>query len=132
MENSVRVLEPSDWPWVERVFKQHAKMLGNFFWMKQSYEKGRGRIWVVPEIGFIHLTYAKEGITVIQDIAIEKNAQRGGHGKALLSILKGVIKLKTDAENIQSNAFYKKYGFKLVGQVKSRKGKPINIYMRWP
>lgn len=127
----VRLAKTSDWPWVERIFKQHAKMLGNFFWMKQSVDGGKGKLYVVEDKGFVHFKLNREKIWVVQDIAVDLNVHRGGIGSALLGVVPRPTLLKTDSASDQSNAFYKKHGFICVGTVASAKGKPINVYQRW-
>lgn len=118
---------PDDFIWVEKIFKQ-SKVLGNFFWMKQAIERGHG-FHVIREVGFVRFHKNKEGQNVIGEIAVCESAQRGGFGKDLLDSVPLPILLKTDTDNIKSNAFYKKNGFKLMGKT-SGKNKEFNWWLK--
>lgn len=120
--------EAADLIWVEKIFKQ-AKVLGNFFWMKQGIERGHGFL-VWRELGFVRFHKNREGVNVIDEIAVSLEHQRSGIGRSLVDAVPKPIILKTDSDNVKSNAFYKKHGFKLQGKVQNKDGKLFHWWLK--
>jgi ribosomal protein S18 acetylase RimI-like enzyme len=126
----IRNYRATDLDWVEEIFKQNAKLLGNFFWMKQGLERGHKMI-VIPKKAFCRFRFdKKKAAYVIDEIAVHKDHQRLGFAHDLISKVPKPIFLKTDTDNEKSNAFYKKEGFLLMSTVAGTK-KTFNIWMKY-
>ena len=117
--------------WIEKIFNQHRKLLGNFFWMKGALKKSNQKMVVIREKGFCRYRFdKKKNGWVIEELAVDENSQRDGIGKLLLNSIPLPLYLKTDTDNVKSNAFYKKNGFILLG-VSSGKKKQFNNWVKF-
>lgn len=126
----VRATE-QDLPWVLSLFAEHSKILGNPFWLKRSYRERGHRLIVVREKGFAHYRVSEDGVRTLKEIAVSGSCKKQGIGKAMIDSIGRPITLKTDADNAESNLFYEACGFLLVGRVKARSGKLMNVYQGW-
>lgn len=119
-----------DLGWVEVIFKQNSSLLGNFFWMKQALERGH-KMLVIREKAFCRYHWdKKKTANVIDEIAVHRDHQRHGLASEIIKAIETPIWLKTDVDNVKSNAFYKREGFKLLGQ-SSGKTKLFNIWCKF-
>jgi len=131
--NRVDVVQATeqDLPWVLSLFAENSQILGNPFWLKRSYREKGHRLIVVREKGFAHYRVGEGGARTLKEIAVSRSHKKQGIGKALVDAIGRPITLKTDADNAESNMFYESCGFSLVGRVKARSGKLMNVYQRW-
>ena len=120
-----------DLPWVLSLFAENSDILGNPFWLKSSYRERGHRLIVVREKGFAHYRVGEDGARTLKEIAVSKSHKKQGIGKAMMDTIGRPITLKTDADNDESNIFYKACGLLLVGCVKARSGKLMNVYQGW-
>lgn len=129
-------IRESDVYWVKELFKLNKGILGSFdttyFRFKQSVNN-REKWIVIPEIAFVHYMERLDGVKVIYEIAVNPSEKKKGIGRMLMAHIGYPIQLKTDADNLESNEFYKKTGYICLGQKKSKNGKKtFNIYQKWP
>jgi ribosomal protein S18 acetylase RimI-like enzyme len=133
----VRRAVASDQKWVAKLFDLNKEILGKVggglvFWRWLQGNNPREHFFVIPEIAFMHwLQRAKDGTSVIYEIAVHPEHKKKGLGKQLINTLSGAIELKTDAEHAESNEFYKKLGFVLIGYKTASSGKKLAIYKKW-
>ena len=121
----------SDLSWILSLFAQNSEILGNPLWLKNSYRAKRHRLIVVREIAFAHYRVGKDGLRTLKEIAVSGSHRKQGVGRALIEAIGRPITLKTDADNEGSNRFYKSLSLSLVGQVKTKNGKLMNVYQGW-
>lgn len=124
----IRNATPEDKQWIEPIFKREDHILGKGFfgtiWYRywQAVEKkGRERWIVIPEVAFAHYRERKDGVKVLMEIAVTE--KRKGFGRELMRNIGLPMELKTDADHLESNAFYKALGFYPAGEKRSRDGK---------
>lgn len=139
--HEVQPAAPTDKRWILDLFKLYGASIGDEFvaWREwQSYwtaiRRGRAsneRWLVIRPYGFVHYRKRRDGMHVIHEVAVTKEAQGKGIGRQLVESVPRPVKLLTDADNIPSNALYRKLGFVLVGRKTARSGKLINIYQAW-
>lgn len=127
----VSLATESDLGWILRLFAQNSGILGNPLWLRNSYRSNGHRLIVVREIAFAHYRIGKDGLRTLKEIAVSASHRKQGVGRALLEAIGRPIMLKTDADNEESNRFYKSLSLSLVGQVKSKNGKLMNVYQGW-
>lgn len=128
-------MKEEDVPWVKNLFNLNKSILGSFdtaYYRFKNSKNTREKWIVVKEIAFVHYMERLDGVKVIYEIAVNPNNKRQGLGKMLMEHIGFPIQLKTDANNEESNEFYRKTGYIRVGVKKSRNGKKtFNIYQRW-
>lgn len=136
MESEVRAAVAEDQKWVGKLFDANRRVLGNmsggtmfFRWLKSS--NPREKMIVIDGLGFAHYLERRDGVKVIYEIAVAVEAKRRGVGRKLVEAVGFPCQLKTDADHYESNAFYKRLGFRNVGVVMSKSGKAMNVYHRW-
>ncbi len=138
---SVRALQEGDRPWVAGVYSANKHLSGAFYWSWQEYWK-RPRSpqhqFLILEVdgqraGLVNFKFSKKyDAWYVKEIAVATEFKRRGLGRELMAAVPLPVILKTDEDNPESNAFYKKLGFTMLGKEPSKKGKPMNIYGRWP
>lgn len=133
-ELKVEQANEEDLEWVEELFQKNEYILGPaglalYRW--KNDRKENDRLIVVREVAFARYTIRKDGIRTLHEIAVAEEAKGQGIGKRLIQEIGRPIQLKTDADNEESNNFYKALGFTFNGKKKSRNGKKIfNLYFR--
>jgi ribosomal protein S18 acetylase RimI-like enzyme len=129
----VVVLGPEDRDWVLRVWKPSSKILGNgsAAWYR-CFQKlsPRERFIGIREVAFAHYNERLDGVRTLYEIAVHPDHKRQGHGGRLLRAIGFPIQFKTDADNEESNSFYRALGFTFVGQAPSRNGKKMLNHYR--
>lgn len=120
-----------DLAWITKLFAKNSNILGNPFWLESSYGKNGHRLLVVREKGFLHYRISKDGLRTVKEIAVAEEHKKRGIGRALIDAVGKPVTLKTDSDNSESNLFYVACGFLLVGRLKARSGKLMNVYQRW-
>lgn len=129
----IRSIRESDKAWVKPLFEKNKAILGPFdvAWHRYINSSNKREKWVViPNIAFAHFLKKKNGENTLYEIAVDEKKQ--GWGKKLLNYIGFPMELKTDKENEESNAFYKRCGFLLLGTKHSKSGeKEFNIWKRW-
>jgi len=126
-------LKQNDKNWVNHLWKENKEILGPPFPI-YNYLKAKAPneiFLVVPEIAFLHYRVRRDGETVLYNIAIDISAKRQGLGRKLVELMTPPIILKTDADNEESNQFYKRLGFICLGKKLTKSGKTVNIYKRF-
>jgi ribosomal protein S18 acetylase RimI-like enzyme len=130
---AIRSATLSDFHWLRYVWDQNRDMLGPFVlswngWLERG-PRSKTRWDVVPFLGFVHWTQHAH-YAYVREIAVAKEAKRKGVGLALMKHVTRLtpVRLKTDADNTESNAFYQRLGLKLYGRAVTKKGKPLNGY----
>lgn len=123
---------PQDIDWVRPILDSAKHILGNGtlawyrFWHGGLVDGAR---WIVVEgKGFVHFKRRRDGTSVIYEIAVSPDHKRQGVGRQLVAQVGYPIELKTDADNEESNAFYRALGFHPIGCKVSKKGKRMRIY----
>ena len=130
----IRDITKEDESWIKPLFEKNSYILGPFggvwafFWQSTA----KNEKWVCIEgIGFAHFRRKRNGIVTLYEIAVDENHKRKGYGKKLMDHMGYPMELKTDKDNEESNAFYKKLGFLLMGEKVSKKGnKTFNYWMK--
>jgi ribosomal protein S18 acetylase RimI-like enzyme len=129
----IRTIRESDKVWVKPLFDSNQSILGPFdvAWYRYTTSKNRSEKWVVIEgEAFAHYLIKKNGERTLYEIAVKSKGK--GLGRILLNHIGYPMNLKTDADNAESNEFYRRCGFTCVGQKMSKSGeKTFNIYQRW-
>jgi ribosomal protein S18 acetylase RimI-like enzyme len=120
-----------DIPWITLLYYANEKILGNPFWLLNSYNRPNHALLVVRPVGFVHYKRNTGGMKTIIEMAVSQSAKRSGIGKQLVKAVGRPVSLKTDADNVESNAFYRAMGLMCVGQTRSRSGKTLNVYQGW-
>ena len=137
----IRTLKSTDKEWVQKVYQANKHLSGAFYWSWQEYWKqprAKKHRFLVIEIegkpaGFVNYKFTKKyNSWYVKEIAVVAEYKRMGIGRELMAAVPLPVMLKTDEDNPESNAFYIKLGFTLMGREKTKKGKPMNIYGRWP
>lgn len=119
----------TDLVWIESIWKENIKLLGNFYWMKQALPRPGHFLIVIREKAFCHYHRQKLGY-VIDEVAVGKDHQRQGLAEQIVKAIPHPIFLKTDNDNEKSNKFYLKLGFKKLKESKSKNGaKTFNHYV---
>lgn len=126
-------IDKSDESWIGPLFKLNESILGAFSltWYRYWASNNEREQWIkIGEVAFARYLIKKNGEKTLYEIAVkEKNK---GHGKKLLNYIGYPMELKTDKDNMESNAFYRKCGFICMGSKQSKSGKKtFNIYKRW-
>lgn len=133
--SGVYKLAATDKEWVMRVWKPSEKILGprELAW-KRSWMLGPkpNDCWIgIEQVAFAHYLKRRDGINVLYEIGVDPQVKRGGYGRQLIFHIGFPMELKTDADNEESNAFYRRLCFTHVGQKRSKNGKKLfNIYRR--
>lgn len=78
-------------------------------------------------VGFVRWHARKDGGSTLYDLAVSKDAQGQGIGRALLYAVPAPIRLKCTVDNDRANAFYKASGMQLAGQDSGKK-RPLNLW----
>ena len=132
-EQPIVVLGAEDKDWVLRVWKPAAKVLGvdaGTIWYRWVTYAPANEHWIgVREVAFAQYRQRRDGVKVLYSIGVAPVAKRQGLGRRLIEHIGFPMELKTDADHAESNAFYRKLGFKFAGQ-KRGGAKVFNIY-RW-
>lgn len=123
-----------DRDWVFRVADFSKSILGpiGLPWSRSWPTPGPRDFWVgIREAAFAHYRLRLDGIKVLDEIAVHPHAKGLGLGRELVEHIGCPMELKTDADNAESNGFYRHLGFKLAGQKTSKNGKKLfNIYRK--
>lgn len=134
MSEAIVPLTQEDRDWVVRMWEREKSVLGidpGRAWYQSWKTLASNEFWIgVKGKAFAHYRVRRrDGIAVLYEIAVGEKRQ--GWGKKLLFHIGFPMELKTDAAHQESNAFYQKLGFNLVGQRTTRAGdKLLNIYRR--
>jgi len=129
--------QPHDKEWIKQVWDRRLGGFGlawSWYWKQRELHFGaaadRQRWLVVRPVGFVHYYLRRDGWKTIHEIAVRREFRRTGVGRALLRAVEAPIRLTTDADNAESNEFYRREGFDLFDEKRSKKGKLMNIYIR--
>ena len=130
MNWQIEPVQDSDFEWIKPLFKLNEGILGSAdmtLWRYQNGQK-KDQFVVIRPHAFAHFNRKKNGEVMLYEIAVDPKMKRQGLGKALLDYMGTPMLLKTDADNIESNAFYKKWGFVLLGSKFTKSGKKVNVW----
>lgn len=131
---TVELAEERDADWLRPIFAAERRWLWDFgrVWWRYWHQRRVGEAWyVVREAGFVHWHARRDGVRVVEEIAVARDARRQGVGRALLAAIGQPILLKTDADNAESNPFYAALGFRYKETVASRDDtRRLNVYER--
>lgn len=132
----IRKAIADDQKWVGKLFDKNSEVLGKMsggtmFWRWLESLNPREKMIVIPEVAFAHYLERLDGTKVLYEIAVDPDAKRQGLARRLIEFIGYPMELKTDAQHEESNIFYKKCGFKLMGFKQSKAGKTLAIYQRW-
>jgi len=124
-----------DAEWIKPIFVAERAMFWDFGRIWYRYWAGWPDAWerwmVIRPHGFAHFRVRRDGTRVVQEIAVAAAARRQGIGSELLGAIGRPIELKTDAQNLGSNAFYQALGFELINTVAAEHGQRLmNVYRR--
>lgn len=134
MSVKIEAAVPADQKWVGKLFDANKAILGNVsggtvFWRWRAGLNPREHVVVIrPELAFAHYLVRKDGTRVLYEMAVTAEAKRQGLGRAILEHIGRPIELKTDADNQESNAFYRRMGLVCVGQKTGGSGKVMNVF----
>jgi GNAT superfamily N-acetyltransferase len=116
---------------VKRVANQYKDELGFVNRSALLESVGRGGLWVAcvgqRVVGFVNYRTRRDGVSVIYEIATDRNWTRRGIGGVLLSAVPLPRRLKTTADNCRANEFYEGRGMMLVGIETGRK-RVLNVW----
>lgn len=116
------------------MFNKNKSILGNFdfaFYHWKQTENPRNKWVVVENFAFAHYMIKLNGQKTLYEIAVDDHMKRKGIAKTILSHIGSPISLKTDADNLESNSFYRSLGFICLGQKFTSSGKKVNIYEKY-
>jgi GNAT superfamily N-acetyltransferase len=122
----IRAVTKEDEPWIKSIFENEKEILGSFglTWFRFWSAKDPGDQWdCIPEKAFVHFRVRRDGWRTVHEIAVSQNSRRQGIAGQLIKHVGMPILLKTDADNLESNAFYAAAGFYPVGSKTSKNGK---------
>lgn len=134
MNLRIRDITKQDEDWLKALFNKNSYILGGFgptwywYWRKKdNKESGWERDkWVcIENIAFAHYLERLDGTKTLHEIAVDDSQKCKGIGKILLQYIGYPMQLKTDANNFESNEFYRKAGYTFVGTKRSKNGKKI-------
>lgn len=129
----VESADDADEEWIEALFEANSDILGSFspaWWRWRNADTARNRWIVIRPIAFAHFLERQDGVKTLYEIAVDQRVKRAGIGTRLLDEIGYPMKLKTDADNAESNRFYRALGFERVGQDTTSSGKPVNRYRK--
>jgi GNAT superfamily N-acetyltransferase len=132
----IQVLGPEDKEWVLKIWAAEAAVLGvdpGLIWYRAWKDKAPNEHWIgISNIAFAHYRIRqRDGVRVLYEVAVAASSKRQGLGQELLKAIGYPMELKTDAGHAESNAFYVKLGFSLLGQRPTKSGnKLLNVYRR--
>lgn len=123
-----------DAAWIRPIFEAERAMFWDFgrIWWRYWHSVAPGEWWLVlrPD-AFVHFRKRLDGMRVVEEIAVAPGARRNGVGRFLLQSIGRPIELKTDAQNLASNAFYQALGFDLIETTAAERGsRLLNLYRR--
>lgn len=78
-------------------------------------------------IGFVNWHRRRDNITTIYEIAVSRDCQQTGIGRALIVSVPCPVRLKVTQDN-PANGFYQHIGMSLVATEAGRK-RPLNVYV---
>lgn len=128
---------PDDAWAVEAIWRPEERWLGSgkLAWKRYWANRSDREHWLLASVrhtgdvmGFVHYRIRRDGGKTIYEIAVAKEARRMGIATALLDAVGVPVRLKTNAGNRESNAFYRASGFRLMGVTLTKKGKPMNVW----
>lgn len=139
MQNwKVELAKPTDFEWIKPLFKANESILGAADVVLWRYNEAKKKdpnkkdlFIVVRPFGFAHFLVKRDGTRTLYEVAVDSSQKRRGIGKALLDAIGYPMSLKTDADNPESNNFYRKLGFICVGSKFTNSGKKVNVYQRF-
>jgi GNAT superfamily N-acetyltransferase len=106
--SDIQLATPDDGGWIRQVWEE--KRLGAFALTWYRYWHGsppNEYWWVIQGRAFAHFRVNRRtGVCNLYEIAVAADARRQGYGKRLIQAIGLPIRLKTDADNQDSNAFY--------------------------
>lgn len=121
----------ADIPWVRELLKKNPTLLhdpGQVIW-RFFNQRQSGEFWmVIRPHALAHFKVRRDGWKTLYEIAVDATQRRNGYARKLVEHIGRPLQLKTDEDNVESNAFYKALGFLPMGLVVSSKGKRINVY----
>ncbi len=130
VDYNIRLANVEDYTQIKKICNQNREWLP--FVMRVAIEESikRDEVIVVEVggkvIGFIHFHKRKDGVTTLHEIGVDKDYQRLGIARELVSKLERPIKLKVVKEN-PANEFYQKLGFEFIGSTLGKK-RELNVY----
>ncbi len=123
----------SDFDWITKLFKKNEGILGSAdltIWRHKN-SNAKSRFIVIRPHAFAHFNLKRNGEKTLYEIAVDTNMKRMGIGRALVDFIGAPMLLKTDADNIASNAFYASLGFFLLGEKFTKSGKRVNVWKKF-
>lgn len=129
---SIREVTPEDQEWLKSIWDE--PMFGSFsvWWYRYWHQRSHGERWIIYEgKGFAHYFVRRDGMRRIQEILVAPDARRQGIGEMLVNYVGVPVKLRTDCDNVASNAFYRRLGFVPAAKVRAKSGKEMMIYEKW-
>jgi ribosomal protein S18 acetylase RimI-like enzyme len=128
----VELATEADLEWIKPVHNANKNILAEYdgrnTWTALNDPKKQNWLIVVRPYAFARFYVRKDGTKTLFEIAVREDMKRKGIAKLLLDYIGRPVNLKTDADNEESNAFYRALGFVLLGRKTTAKGKPVNIY----
>lgn len=128
----IRYAADTDLERCQQIARQHAKWLP-FVMRAQLADRAARRELFVAEVdgqvlGFASWHARRDGWNVVYDLAVDRDYQGQGIGRALLYAVPRPVRLKVTEDN-PANAFYRNSGMALVGQETGRK-RALNVWER--
>lgn len=118
---------PDDRAWVVRLYERERAWLGivgSTVWWRYWHPRRPNEHWdVIREVAFVHWRLRRDGVRVIDEIAVDPAARRQGLARLLVAHVGRPVTLKTDEANPESNACYLALGFRQIGTQSSKDGK---------
>lgn len=135
----IRMAVPEDAGWIEPIWDEKTFWQFSIIWWRYWHGgyKGKGARkpnefwWVIEPYAFAHfLVNQRTHVCNLYEIAVAPDARRQGYGRQLLDAIALPITLKTDADNAESNPFYRALGFHPAAVYRTQSGKEMVIYER--
>jgi len=116
-----------DIPLIKKAANKHVEELGFIGGWDFKGVIEKKHMLVDRETGsFCHFHIRKDGVTVIYEILVTPAARGLGLGKAMINMLTKPVRAKCP-ENLPSNGFYEKVGFRKI-TVEEGKKRKLNIW----
>jgi hypothetical protein len=127
----IRWAVDTDIPAIQRVAYQYRTELGRVMRPALQESIGRQTLLVAEHagrvVGFCNYRRCRDGVSVIYEIAVDRDMRVIRIGSGLLAAVPAPIRLKCTADNERANDFYAARGLRLTA-TESGKHRPLNVW----
>lgn len=134
----IRPLTRADTAWVLNVWQwceQHLGSMdvtGKIVWHRWLVGRNPREHFIgIEGLAFAHyLVRARDGGRTLYNVGVHPRARRQGLGRALLNAAGYPMRLKTNEDNVASQAFYRALGFEPDGHATTRDGRLMLCFQK--